>query len=303
MNAQIAEVAEGQHGLFTLEQAATRGVTASALKTALRTGTCERVAEGVYRIIGAPRTWEQRLMTLTLVSTPAAASHRSAAALLRIPGFAPGPLEVTTTRPLRHRTVDRVVHSSRILPGSHLAVIGGVPSTRAARTLVDLAGVLHPARVERAVDSCLSANLVSLEALHTTFGDLAGRGRRGIAAMRSILEERGGGFVAPASELEARFLALVRSAGLPEPVRQLDAGDTAGWIGRVDFAYPTNRLLIELDGRRWHTAKLDLEADRRRDNQLVATGWRVIRVTWEQLCESPDDVATLMLRALQQVAA
>jgi very-short-patch-repair endonuclease len=88
----------------------------------------------------------------------------------------------------------------------------------------------------------------------------------------------------------------VRSAGLPEPVRQLDSGDAAGCIGRVDFAYPRLRLVIELDGRRHHSSKLDFESDRARDNRLVAAGWRVIRFTWHQVSAEPDGVLDVLRR-------
>ncbi len=90
--------------------------------------------------------------------------------------------------------------------------------------------------------------------------------------MRGILIERNAGYVPPTSELEALFRGLVRAAGLPAPVGQLDVGDGQGWIGRVDFAYPRIGLLIELDGRRFHSALLDRKADQLRDQRLLAGG-------------------------------
>lgn len=161
--------------------------------------------------------------------------------------------------------------------------------------MVDLAGVLHPRRTERAVDSCLGAGIVSLASLHATFLELAGRGRTGTAVMRAILDDRTEGYVAPESELEARFLDLVRAAGLPEPVRQLDAGSDDRWVGRVDFAYPPFKLLLELDGRVHHSAKLDQEADEARDSILRAAGWRILRVTWHDITVA----ATALIRRLR----
>lgn len=243
-------------------------------------------------------------MVLVLESGPdAAASHRSAAALLGVPGFSrSGHPEVTTPRPRRHRTTGGVVHRWRPFPDHHLTVVEGIATTRPARTLVDLAGVLHPARTERAVDNCLSAGILTLADLHSTFIELAGRGRKGIALMRRLLDERGPGYVAPASELEARFLALVRDAGLPEPERQLDVGDHQRWAGRVDVAYPVHGLVIELDSRRYHDAKVDLEDDQVRDQGLMAGGWRVIRIRWKQLTERPDEVVSLLQRLLRHAA-
>ncbi|MDQ2825736.1 MAG: endonuclease domain-containing protein, partial [Actinomycetota bacterium] len=154
---------------------------------------------------------------------------------------------------------------------------------RVSRTLIDLAGALHPARTERAVDNCLAARTVTLGALRAAFIDLARPGRRGIALMRRLLDDRSDGYVPPASELEACFVALLRSHGLPEPARQVDVGDELGWVGRVDFAYTGARTVIELDSRRHHSSKLDVEADEARDLRLRAAGWQVERFRWDDL--------------------
>ena len=121
--------------------------------------------------------------------------------------------------------------------------------------------------------------------------------------MRRLLAERSEGYVPPASELEARFRDLIREAGLPEPVRQLDAGDDEAWIGRVDVAFPPARLLIELDSHRHHSAKLDKEADEARDRKLGHAGWRVVRLRWDDLVARPDWVLSELRRQLGSAAA
>ncbi len=233
-------LAERQHGLVTIGQARAAGLTRSAILHRLASGRWEPVGVGVYRLAGTPRTWEQRLNALVLASGPsAAASHRSAAALLAIPGFSrSGAVEVVTPRPRRHRD----------------------PTDRA----------------------------------------LAQPGRKGIGVMRVLLDERSAGHVPPASELEACFVALVGRFGLPEPVRQFDAGDGTGWVGRVDFAYPTAKLLIELDSHRHHSSKLDREADAARDRRLRAAGWRVERFGWEDVT-APQRVVALLRAILSGV--
>lgn len=70
-------------------------------------------------------------------------------------------------------------------------------------------------------------------------------------------------------------------------------------IGRVDAVYPAERIVIEADGRRNHTALLDAEADRWRDLELAAAGFVVIRVTWWQLVNEPDR----FVEALRQLLA
>ena len=169
-------------------------MTTGMVKQRLASHRWEAMGPGVYRLCGSPRTWEQRLVALTLAAGPlTAASHRSGAGLLGIPGFdRRGLPEVTTPRARRHRSgpVPGVVHRWRPFPSDHLTIIDGIVSTRVARTLVDLAGVVHPQRVERAVDNCLAAGTVTLDSLRDTFTDLAVRGRKGVAVMRSVLAER-----------------------------------------------------------------------------------------------------------------
>jgi len=298
------KLAETQYSLFTREQVLALGFTPEAIWHRLRTARWEQVAVGVYRLAGSPRTWEQRLLGLVLAAGPAAASHRSAAALLGIPGFERcGLVEVTTPRPRRHRTEGQLVHRWRPFPAHHLTVVEGIVTTRVARTLCDLAGVLHPARTERAIDNCLARGIATPGAMQATFYDLASRGRKGTALLRRLLAERSEGYVPPASELEARFRDLVRDAGLLEPVLQLDAGDDETWIGRVDVAYPTARLLIELDSHLHHSSKLDQEADDSRDRRLQRAGWRVVRFTWDDLVKSPDRVLSDLRHLLESAAA
>lgn len=305
MDRKIASMAEKQHGVFTWDQARGVGCTGDMAGHRLRTGRWQALAPAVYRLCGSPPTWEQRLMAAVVAAGPtAAASHRSAAALLGIPGFERrGQPEVTSPRARRHRGPATVAHRWRPFPDHHLTVVEGIVTTRVARTLVDLAGVLHPGRTERAVDNCLAAGTVTFRLLHETFLDLAGRGRTGTALMRALLAARGPLYVAPGSELEARFSHIFRSRGLPEPERQVDVGGCAEWIGRVDFVDRPIRVIYEVDGRRYHCSLLDREADARRDAALLAAGWReVVRFGWDDIVDRPEAVVARVLRLRAQAA-
>jgi very-short-patch-repair endonuclease len=305
MDQDIMELAEKQHSVFTCQQAVALGFTRAGIRHRLSIARWEQLSANVYRVVGSSPTWEQHLLGLVLAAGPAAAaSHRSAAALLGIPGFERrGLVEVTTPRPRRHRTVDQIVHRWRPFPAHHLTIVDGITTTRVARTLCDLAGVLHPGKTERAIDNCLAMGIATPGTLEATLGDLASRGRKGTAIMRQLLADRSDGYIPPASETEARFRDLVREAGLPEPIRQLDVGDAEAWIGRVDVAYPPARLLIELDSRRHHSSKLDLEVDAARDRRLTRAGWSVVRFTWTDLVERPGWVVSELRRLLESAAA
>lgn len=299
----LHEAAEGRHGIVIRREAVEAGFSRHAVSHRLSTRQWEPARRGVYRVAGSVPTWEQQMAALLAAAgLGAVASHRSAAALLRVPGFPRDLLEVTVPRDRRHRRPPgAVVRRSRALPPHHVTVVEGLPATRLAQTLVDLAAVVHPARVERAVENALSAGLVTSTGLQAVVDELGSRGRKGIVLLRRIVSDRDDGQPAPESALVVGFVSVLRRAGPRVPVRQLAAGERQGWTGRADFAFPGARLLIELDGRRYHSAKADLEADRERDNRLVASGWRVLRVTWRQLVDHPDRIVALLRDVLGDV--
>ena len=77
------------------------------------------------------------------------------------------------------------------------------------------------------------------------------------------------------SELERRFLTFVERTGLPRPL-------TNQWLDtdlQVDFVWPEQRLIVELDSRTYHGTTAAFERDRKRDRRLVAAQWLVVRVT------------------------
>ena len=304
LDLSIVKLAERQQGAFSREQAVAKGATDEAIKHRLRTGQWVTAADDVYRLPGAPRTWEQAQMVLLLAAGGgAAASHRAAARLLRIPGFGDALSEITTPRPRRHRTEHGIVHRSRVLPAHHITVIDGIRTTRIARMIFDIAGILKPELVERTLDTCLANRWVTNRQIGNMVGELGKRGRRGTRLMRHLLLERGEGYIATASELEARFAKLCRDYGIPDSVRQQNTGDAEKWIARVDFAFPPPlNIIIELDGRRHWLAKLDHDADLLRDDKLTAAGWHVIHFTWKQITQQPEFVVAILRQLLATAA-
>ena len=64
---------------------------------------------------------------------------------------------------------------------------------------------------------------------------------------------------------------------------------------RVDAYLPTWELVVEADGRRWHTRASDFEKDRARDNRLQAAGYKVCRFTYRDLTDDPNDCIQTLL--------
>ena len=116
---------------------------------------------------------------------------------------------------------------------------------------------------------------------------------------------------------QARRLLLERSRAnaWSEAERELhdllDAAGITGWSanfpiredGRTlhpDVAFRACRLIVEVDGYRFHSDREIFETDRERQNLLVLNGWRVIRLTWRMITERPTWVIGLIRRALDE---
>jgi very-short-patch-repair endonuclease len=168
-----------------------------------------------------------------------------------------------------------------------------IPVTSPARTIFDLAGVLHPGRTERAPDNALARRLATVAGLSQVADELARQGRPGSWLMRRLLADRAGAYVPPESNLEARFHAVAKAAGLTL-VRQQDVGGD-DWIGRVDFLDPQKRLVVEVDSDLHHSSMLDEAADTARDAALAGAGYTVIRISEHDLWHRPGEVVRRLL--------
>src|SRR5215211_9498926 len=83
---------------------------------------------------------------------------------------------------------------------------------------------------------------------------------------------------------------LLHAAGLPRPVLQHEIRDAGGrLIGRADLAWPDRSVLVEFDGE-IHRERDVFVNDLRRQNQLVAAGWIVLRFSSADLLGRPDEV-------------
>ncbi len=67
--------------------------------------------------------------------------------------------------------------------------------------------------------------------------------------------------------------------------------------GRIDIVCPLHGLVIELDGRKWHSGRREQKRDKRYDNELNISGKRVLRLTWEDL-DDEDYTLDIVARAL-----
>jgi very-short-patch-repair endonuclease len=193
----------------------------------------------------------------------AALSHRSAAALWQIVPRWPSTPEVTA--PSKHRLEGIHVHRSpHIDATSHY----GIRVTTPLRTLVDLADILPPKQLTRALNEAQVHRLVTPAQLSTLLTRYPGRRTSPLTPGRG----------ATRSPLEDDFTRFLKRHRLPLPERnQTIAGH------EVDAVYRDQNLVIELDSRQFHDTPRAFEQDRDRDADLLNAGFVTLRITHHRL--------------------
>ena len=126
----------------------------------------------------------------------------------------------------------------------------------------------------------------------TTRGARIARGLLASAATPSLTD----------TEIEEFFLAEVRPALKPPECQRWITLDDGGPAIRADFLWPAERLVVETDGGVAHMTRRAFEEDRRRDQRLAAAGYTVVRFTWRQLSDDPDNVRRVVRELLARLA-
>ncbi|HET7047649.1 MAG TPA: DUF559 domain-containing protein, partial [Solirubrobacteraceae bacterium] len=168
----------------------------------------------------------------------------------------------------------------------------GIPLTTPARTICDLAATEPLRDVESALAEARIHRLATDRQINAVIARASTR--PGAPIIRKLLEaEADTGYTR--SKAERRLRDLIHDADLDRP---LFNEPVLGYV--VDVVWPDQRLIVEVDGYAYHSHRAAFERDRRRDQQLIAAGYRVIRITWIQLRDRPIETIATIARALGQ---
>jgi hypothetical protein len=294
--AQLGRLIAKQQGVLSRSQALEAGLGRGAIQRRLDSGEWQRLHPGVYRMRGAPPSWEQKLMAATLWAGPeSAVSHRSAAALWKLDGIDPhGLVEVTTARS-RNTDVPQgiTLHRTKLLTPSDAGWLGALRVTGLARTIIDLGAVVaDPAMVEAAMESALRRDEQLFARMKERLDILGGHGRRGAGVLRELLALRDPNAAPTEGMFETLIERLLRRAGIEMPVRQYEVWDGDEFIARIDFAWltVTPHLGLEPRGYWCHSGRAKFQRDTDRANALARTRWHIIYATWEDLVRRPEKI-------------
>ena len=292
---RLALIAERQGGAFSFEQARRQGFSKATISRRLRCGAWRRHHPGVYSFAGAPPTRLLDLWAAVLAAGPGAViTHETAALAHGAERLATSPITLTNPHGHHHRLAGVCVHQIDDLEPHHRTTWHGLPISTPPRTVVELGATQHEDVVGRVLDDLLNAHKTTMSAVAAAFANIARPGKPGIHTVAKVLDDRGDGYVPPASELERSMFATLDAGGLPAPVRQLPLPGRGPIKGIADAGYLDARMLLEADGRRWHSRVEAARRDRERDAQVIRAGWVPLRFVYEQLRHAPGEVCAIV---------
>lgn len=235
---------------------------------------------GVYQVAGEI-TWLARAWAGILTGGPNAVIGAESAAYLH--ALRPQPNEIT------------IYSSAQIQPTpgwcfvrGHRQGVGTLPRTRVAETILDLAGDLRADELLALIADAVVTRKVTVDRLRVALNDRQRQAQRTL-----LLQVIGQTTRGVRSALEGRYHRDVEVAhGLPAGVRQTSLGH-----GATDVLYESARLIVELDGREFHSGSR-LVRDRERDNQHLLLGVTTLRFGWIEVTGDPCRVAAMVAAAL-----
>ncbi|GAA0618061.1 type IV toxin-antitoxin system AbiEi family antitoxin domain-containing protein [Sporichthya brevicatena] len=240
---------------------------------------------------------------LLAVSSPdAVVAHRSAGVLWGLDFLTPPDLDtvwLAVPELGKVRTYPGLRLWPAQLPASHVTTgPGDLPVTTVARTVVDLARHHHFRAGVAMAESALRRKLTTKPQIDQVLTDCRGwpytrRAARALEIADGDTESVG----------ESLTRAILAEAGLhPQAQVTICRGDGTT-IGRVDFLFADERVIVEFDGRLKYDDPDALWKEKLREDELRAAGYQVIRVTWGQLMNAADDVLRRVRAALRRARA
>ena len=295
----LTQLGAAHGGAFGRAEALVAGVTDRQLSGHLRRGDLVALQPGVYRLAGVEETLAVRATAAAIAAGPAAAIDRWTAAMLL------GLVHEDTSQPIciavprSHRlSLDGVSVVRRSHVGSPDVIRRhGVLVTSATRTIIDCAGVFDERRLEDLLDDALRTRQTALPVLLGRVAELSPNGRQGSAKLQRLLLDRTDETRAR-NRFENDIRAILMSGGLPRPVAQHCVQLLGEKDRYLDLAYPQAMVGIEAVSWTWHAQRSDWAKDRTRNNALIAAGWRMLEITWEQRRRQPAQIVELVRQTL-----
>lgn len=296
----LEQIAADQGGIVRRGQLLEGGVSEWAIRHAVDHRILRRIAPGIFADAGALPNDTQRLWIAHLALGPTSVvSHESAGRRWQLEGVRESEATVTVPHEVSPRPTNLcTVYRSRRLDVADVDRTASLPVTTPARTIVDLAGLYARARLAAIVDYAHYERIASVGEVGNVLLRLGVSGRPGGVRLLGVLDDRREGAAQTHSKLERLLGHVLALAGVGDFTRQHPLPTDGSITGWVDVYVALARLIIEADGRRWHSRQADMLRDRERDLAAAEQGIQTVRFLYEQLRDQPEVCAERLARVV-----
>lgn len=311
----LAHIAD-EAGIVLRRDVIALGVDDNFLYRAVRSGELHRLRQGAYVLttswLQASRVERHRLLSAAVMrqyGDDVALSHTSACVEQGGPdwGLDLRTVHLTNLLGVGERNAAKVVHHRGTCRVDDVTRSEGFWITSPTRTALDTASIATRQAAVCVLDWYLHQGMTDRDQLEAGFARM--KDWPDTLPLHVILRVCDG---RSESVGESRTRLLIIDHRLPMPIPQFEIFHPSGLLaGRVDFAWPEHRLILEFDGRQKYLAlrragetieEAVLREKAREDRLRELTGWMMIRLTWRDL-EHPAATAARIQRALASRAA
>lgn len=296
---RVADLATTQGGAVSLDQLHDAGVSTRNASHHANDGRFHRIHRGVYTVGHRSISRHTHLRAAVLAcGEGAVVSHGTAAAFHGL--WDKFPVLIDVTVPVEAgRKIDGIrCRRCRYPEPEEVEVRYGIAVTTVARTLVDLAGMVGMKTLRKSVGRAAMRRKLDLQAVDIAIHNA--KRRRGLKALELALvpyRAKDGKVPDVRSDFETLVLPELIDMGLTRPGCNVWL-HIEGERFLVDFLWEQTQVIVETDGRETHETPTAFQSDRRRDQFLAAAGYRVLRVTWNQIHGEREAVLWRISRAL-----
>ncbi|KAA1429200.1 type IV toxin-antitoxin system AbiEi family antitoxin domain-containing protein [Nocardioides antri] len=304
------------HGVLLRRDAVDNGIDDNALRRAVQSGRIVRLRQGAY-VLGpvwqsSDRVGRHRLLVLAVrrqYGDDVALSHTSACIEQGGPtwGLDLSAAHVTNLYGIGERRAAKVVHHRGVCRVDDVTRLDGGWITSPPRTAMDTACIASRDAGVAVLDDFQHRGLATRDQLEQILASM----RSTPDTLNLLLKLRlSDGKAESVGETRSRL--LFRDEGLPAPVPQFEVRHPAGHVaGRVDFAWPERRVMLEFDGyqkylrlrRKDESIEQTILREKAREDHLrELTGWLMVRLIWADL-DFPTETANRIWRAFAQAVA
>ncbi|MGB6050819.1 MAG: DUF559 domain-containing protein [Rhodococcus sp. (in: high G+C Gram-positive bacteria)] len=270
-------------GVYTREQLLDSGIGRSRIDRRVRSGTLVRLLPCVYA--DRDPSYYELCVAVTVWRGDAVLSHLSAAWLWGMLDTTPSQVHATLPRNTRVSGPDWLTLHRRSVDTTEAR---GLPVVPAAQCFVDAAATMSGTPLEQIVDRSVGTVVSWREAVDHCERSA---GMTGVREVRRQLRQCCPGTLSEPERMVARALT---ARGIRMEIN--------AWVGRYlcDLVDNCARVIVEIDGREFHSDSRTFDNDRTRQNSLVLDDWLVLRFSaatvYRDIERVADQIAAVVRR-------